>query len=81
MIILKPNANQVTSTTEAIDIIDQYRDGHDNIKRVVFASVHIDLFYNPETREVYDYLNNGEEVAIDIFVNGDWLQEQRELEA
>ena len=81
MIILKPNANQITATTETIDIIEQYKDMSNDIRRIVYASVHIDLFYNPDTMEIYEYLNNGEEVAIDLSVNRDWLQEQRELEA
>ena len=79
MIILKPNANQRTANVEMVDLIDQYLGGQGDLIRVVYGSFHIDIL--SDLQEIYGYLDNGEEVAIDLSVNKDWLQEQRELEA
>ena len=85
MIILKPNANQDPETSpEMIDILWTWTDREFQDRRSLWGMLHIDYFYEPQHPalfEIYEILNSGKEVAVDISVNEDWLQEQRELEA
>ena len=78
MIILKRNANQSDGINDTIDIID-HTVRYGKVIRNVYGSFHIDLLFN-EADEVYDYLNEGKAVVIDISVNKDWLLDQREMD-
>ncbi len=86
MIILKLNANQDKLSRDMIDIIVPWIDNRGNKRSQVWATVHIDLFYDAivdgysDEINIYEYLNRGDEVAISLSVDKDWLQEQRELE-
>ncbi len=78
-IILKRNASQSDGINDTIDIIDQSTTRYGKVIRGVYGSLHIDLLFN-EADEVYDYLNEGKAVVIDISVNKDWLLDQREMD-
>ena len=75
MIILKPNANECQpSGPEMVDITYTWKDREGNDRRGVWATIHIDAFYDVDVDldKIYSTLRSGEEIGVKLIVDPDW---------